>query len=161
MSQVRGTISVDVAFTDSTTVGGVQSLKTITLRDAQEYTAATDKVVILQGTAGTAQLSFGLLGLTNYRNAAGNLVTLSGVNRIVFAWDAGIGPPFTNDGLTASRNLLFYGGGDEIAQGNEQFSLRSFNNIPAMSAANNFLGTPILAPSNRTGSYTIIIYSAA
>jgi hypothetical protein len=51
MSSVRGTISVDVAFTDSTTVSGAQSLKTIVLRDATEYT--TGKVAIVTGTVGT------------------------------------------------------------------------------------------------------------
>ena len=119
---VRGTISVDVAFADSTTVGGAQSLKTITLRDAQEYTSATDKVAYIQGTVGTAQLSLGLLGLTNYRNAAGNLVTLNGINRIVFAFDAQVGPPFNNSGMTADRRLLFYE--ESVQAGQETLILR-------------------------------------
>jgi hypothetical protein len=55
MSSVRGTISVDVAFTDSTTVSGAQSLKTITLRDATEYT--TGRVAIATGTVGSASVS--------------------------------------------------------------------------------------------------------
>lgn len=155
---ISGTISVDIEFRDSTAVGGAQSLKTISLRDVQEYTAATDQVAYLHGTAGTATVSFGLLGLTDYRDAEGNYVTFNSINRVAFAWDARIGPPFTNDGLTASRNLLFYGGGDPISAGNEQFSLRSYDNIPSVSSANNFSGTPLLSAGTSTGWYTIVIY---
>jgi len=159
MSQVRGTISVDVAFTDSTAVGGAQSLKTITLRDAQEYTSTADKVAYYHGTVGTAQLSLGNLGLTTYRNAAGNLVTLNAINRIVFAFDAQVGPPFTNNGATADRRLLFYE--ESVQQGQETLILRSYNGIPAMSAVNNFIGTPVIEAGSSTGSYTIIMYSGS
>jgi len=51
MSHIRGRIAVDVQFTDSTTTSGVQSLKTLTLQDATEYT--TGKVAIVTGTVGT------------------------------------------------------------------------------------------------------------
>ena len=160
MSQVKGTISVDVAFTDSTTVSGANSLKTLTLRQAQEYTATSDKVVILSGTAGTAQLSLGLLGTTPYRNAAGNVVTLNAINRIVFSWSPGVGALTPADGLTASRRLLFYGGGESTTE-NALVALTSYGNIPAMSAVNNFVGTLVLTQAAVTGNYTIIIYSAA
>jgi hypothetical protein len=85
MSNVRGTISVDVAFTDSTTVSGAQSLKTITLRDATEYTSG--KVAIVTGTVGTAQ-SF-IVVPVDYRDAAGNLSTLGAPSRVAFSATGG------------------------------------------------------------------------
>jgi hypothetical protein len=85
MSSVRGTISVDVAFTDSTTVSGAQSLKTIVLRDATEYT--TGKVAIFTGTVGTASNSSVSLAppmLPSYRDSTGEEVNISIVSRIAF-----------------------------------------------------------------------------
>jgi hypothetical protein len=76
---VRGTISVDVAFTDSTTVSGAQSLKTIVLRDATEYT--TGQVAIVTATVGTASRTFASI-LSGYRNAAGETVSFSSVYRL-------------------------------------------------------------------------------
>jgi hypothetical protein len=79
MSSVRGTISVDVAFTDSTTVSGAQSLKTIVLRDATEYT--TGKVAVASGTVGTAAQT---LSFSSYRDASGSLVDFSTGSRVAF-----------------------------------------------------------------------------
>jgi hypothetical protein len=73
MSSVRGTISVDVAFTDSTTVSGAQSLKTIVLRDATEYT--TGQVAIVTGTVGTGVVTI-QTSPTTYRDASGAIVDL-------------------------------------------------------------------------------------
>lgn len=83
MSTVSGTISVNVEFRDSTTSSGVQSLKTVTLREATEYT--TGKVVIVTGTAGTAGISLGQLDGV-YRNASGNLVSIATPLRLAFSW---------------------------------------------------------------------------
>ena len=69
---VRGTFGIDISFTDSTTVGGAQSLKTITMRGATEYT--TGKVAIETATCGTA---FQFFGYSAYRNAAGNTQSLT------------------------------------------------------------------------------------
>jgi len=69
---VSGTFGIDIAFTDSTTVGGAQSLKTIAMREATEYT--TGKVAIETATCGTAFQFFGYAG---YRNAAGNTQSLT------------------------------------------------------------------------------------
>jgi hypothetical protein len=79
---VRGTIAVDVAFTDSTTTAGGSSLNTITLRDATEYT--TGKVAIVTGTVGTAAVLVQTQP-TTYKNAAGEFVSFSNVSRIAFA----------------------------------------------------------------------------
>jgi hypothetical protein len=83
---VRGTIAVDVAFTDGTSSAAGSSLNTITLRDATEYT--TGKVAIVSGTVGTAAVTVSTAGAgLGYRNAAGQLVTFSDVRRVLFAWN--------------------------------------------------------------------------
>lgn len=84
MSNVSGTINVDVQFTDSTTSSGVQSLKTLTLRQTQEHSGG--KVAIVTGTCGTAGQVVTTAGITSYRNAAGNTVSIL-VTRIAFAAD--------------------------------------------------------------------------
>lgn len=80
MSNVRGRIAVDVQFTDSTTSEGVQSLKSITLQDATEYT--TGKVAIVTGTCGTAVIQV-TTSPTTYRNADGQIVSFANVERVV------------------------------------------------------------------------------
>lgn len=94
MSGVRGTISVDVAFTDSTTVGGALSLKTITLRDATEYT--TGKVAVVTGTCGTGGVSITPTS-PGYLNAAGESVALSSIVRVAFQSPEGA---FVSQGLS-------------------------------------------------------------
>ena len=79
MSNVRGRIAVDVQFTDSTTSEGVQSLKTITLQDATEYT--TGKVAIVSGTCGPDPVSAVTNGVTNYKDATGAAVTFATISR--------------------------------------------------------------------------------
>lgn len=82
MSNVRGRVAVDVQFTDSTTLSGVQSLKTITLQDATEYT--TGKVAVITGTCGTAAVTVAT-SPSVYRNSAGSLVSFSTIERVAFA----------------------------------------------------------------------------
>jgi hypothetical protein len=96
MSSVRGTISVDVAFTDSTTVSGAQSLKTIVLRDATEYT--TGKVAIVTGTCGTAAVNVDT-SAASYRNASGDLVSIPDLQAIAFA-ASGAASAVVNNGPT-------------------------------------------------------------
>jgi hypothetical protein len=72
-SHVRGTIAIDVAFTDSTTVDGAQSLKTITLRDATEYASGT--VAVVTGTVGTTKVTIDPYALS-YRDSSGSTVSL-------------------------------------------------------------------------------------
>jgi len=76
MSDVRGVISIDVKFTDSTTSSGVSSLKTISLRDATEYSSG--KVAIVTGTCGTAGVTINPAALT-YKDASGAAVSMSAV----------------------------------------------------------------------------------
>lgn len=86
MSNVRGRIAVDVQFSDSTTADGVQSLKTLTLQDATEY--ASGKVAIVTGTVGTAAQTISLT--QSYKDAAGNFVSFSSVNRFAFRGTPGV-----------------------------------------------------------------------
>jgi hypothetical protein len=79
MSNVSGTISVNVEFRDTTTSSGVQSLKTVTLREATEYTSG--KVAIVTGTV-AAEYSV-LVNLAAYRNASGQTATFT-VRRAAF-----------------------------------------------------------------------------
>lgn len=89
MSHVRGRIAVDVQFTDSTTSAGVQSLKTLTLQDATEYTSANGKVAIITGTCGTANVTVATSPST-FRDASGAIVDFDTDDGIIqrFAFSA-------------------------------------------------------------------------
>lgn len=76
---VEGTISIDVQFRDTTSSTGVQSLKTVTLRDATEY--STGKVAIVTGTVGTADVTVAIAP-TSYKNSSGETVSFSCVDRV-------------------------------------------------------------------------------
>lgn len=79
---VEGTISIDVQFRDTTSSTGVQSLKTVTLRDATEY--STGKVAIVTGTCGTTDVVI-QTSPSGYKNADGSAVSFDSVARVVFA----------------------------------------------------------------------------
>ena len=84
MSNVSGSIVVNVDFRDFTSVANVQSLKTISLRDTKDYT--TGKVAIVSGTVGMAAVELWNSGdgisFGGYKNASGNTVSLGSVTRI-------------------------------------------------------------------------------
>ena len=82
---IEGRIAVDVSFADSATSDGVQSLKKITLTDTTPYTSG--KVALVTGTVGTAQSSIGIPA--DYRDAAGNLSTLTLPSRVAFSATGG------------------------------------------------------------------------
>lgn len=80
---IRGRIAVDVQFADTEVVGGAQSLKTITLQDASEYT--TGKVAVVSGTVGTAGVTVQTNPmLPQFRDAAGGVVSFTNVSRVAF-----------------------------------------------------------------------------
>lgn len=81
MSNVSGSISVNVEFRDTTMSSGVQSLKTIALRDSAEYTGGN--VAIITGTVGTTRVTINPASIT-YRDAAGDNVAFTSVRRIAF-----------------------------------------------------------------------------
>jgi hypothetical protein len=135
MSSVRGRISVDVAFTDSTTVSGAQSLKTIVLRDATEYTSG--KVAIVTGTAGTAGASISIP--PTYRNADGSLSTLAAPSRVAFSATGG------NLVRLSDANLL---------------SLQSKSgavSVSDMEPADDNLSIQVIGTAG-TASYTLVLY---
>lgn len=79
---LEGRIAIDVAFSDSTSSTGTQSLKKISLVDSTPYTAG--KVAVLAGTISTAGVSFNTQGPLSYRNASGEAVSFANVSRIAF-----------------------------------------------------------------------------
>ena len=89
MSNVKGRIAVDVQFTDSTSSEGVQSLKTVTLQDATEYT--TGKVAVVTGTCGTQAVIVATIGSAlSYRDASGSQVVFSSFDRMAFSGSQGL-----------------------------------------------------------------------
>jgi len=138
MSTVSGSISVNVEFRDSTTSSGVQSLKTIALRDTTEYT--TGKVAIVTGTAGTAAVSF--INLDNlYRNATGNLVSIATPLRLAFSWSG-----------SNYRTLL------DLSD--TAFALKSRSGSAAVTDINGAVAgiDADLQAGDGTGTYTIVLY---
>ena len=79
---LTGRFAIDVQFQDATSaVGGVQSRKTISLQHATEYTDG--KVAVITGTCGTAVINVDV-NAPNYRDAAGNAVTFTTIERVAF-----------------------------------------------------------------------------
>ena len=81
---ISGTINVSMSFVDSSTATGVDSQKKVALSHASLHT--TGKVAIVTGTVGTATQTIDLTSLP-YRDAAGNLVTISEIDHAGFMSD--------------------------------------------------------------------------
>lgn len=81
---VSGTINVSMSFLDSASSSGVESEKKVSLSHAELHTGG--KVAIVTGTVGTAVQTIDLTDLP-YRDAAGNLVTISEVDHAGFKSD--------------------------------------------------------------------------
>jgi len=81
---VSGTINVNMSFLDSASSAGVEAEKKVSLASANIYT--TGVVAIVSGTVGTAVRTIDLTDLP-YRNAAGNLVTITEVDHAGFKSD--------------------------------------------------------------------------
>ena len=131
---IEGRINVDCLFHDK---DGTASLKVVSLQDSKEYT--TGKVAIITGTAGTAQVSFASIGPTSYKNAAGDTVSFSAVQRVAFSW-----------GGTSERTLA------EISD--SVFILRSKSGSVAVSDCTASTVQPQVSSGVGTGTYTIILY---
>jgi len=130
MSNVSGTISVNVEFRDTTTSSGVQSLKTVTLRDATEYTSG--KVAIVTGTVGTSSVSVST-SPTTYRDASGAFVSFANVDRVV---------------CKASRPCNFEDGGTSIV--GQTLCVFSTTGTPDLDIQPGY--------SSGTASYTLVLY---
>lgn len=76
---IEGSISVTFDFNDTATAEGVQSLKKVRLASNEAITAGS--VAVLSGTVGTAVQNIDLTSL-DYRDAAGNLVTFTEIDRV-------------------------------------------------------------------------------
>ena len=136
MSNVSGTISVNVEFRDTTTSTGVQSLKTVTLREATDYT--TGKVAIITGTAGTAAATI-VFNSTAYKNAAGSAVSFSQVQRLAFS----ASPLCFLDAAAAN------GGGDNVLVSKQ-------NEATLIDARDG--GQVLVYTTAGTASYTLVFY---
>jgi len=136
MSNVSGTISVNVEFRDTTTSSGVQSLKTITLREATEYT--TGKVAIVTGTVGTASATISF-NSTAYKNAAGSAVSFSQVQRLAFS-----ASPLAFLDVSAAL-----GGGDAVLVSRQ-------NEATLVDARES--GSAIVYTTAGAASYTLVLY---
>ena len=85
MANTLGKFHIDVQFTDSVTVSGAKSLKSIVLQHATEY--SDGKVAIVTGTCGTSAASVAV-SPTTYRDSAGDIVSFSSISRAAFSADA-------------------------------------------------------------------------
>jgi len=107
-----GKFAIDVQFTDSTTVSGVKSLKTIALQHATEYDFG--KVAVVSGTCGTATVAVPL-SPTTYRNAAGSLVSLASVSRVAFSADSASLVALDGSGGCGENDWTIYSRAGQIA----------------------------------------------
>ena len=76
---IDGRINVDVLFHDT---DGTTSLKVVSLEDSTAYT--TGKVAVVTGTCGTTEVTLYTSGVTNYKNASGDAVTINTIELIAF-----------------------------------------------------------------------------
>lgn len=134
-TSIEGRIAVDVSFADKSEASGVQSLKKISLTDAQAYT--TGKVAILTGTCGTAA-SLVSWTFPAYTNAGGEAVSMTNLRRVVFS-----ATPYAraNVGLTRVGTSL-----------NGELSAMSFI------GADIVVSEVSVACTSGTASYTLVLY---
>jgi hypothetical protein len=131
---IEGRIAIDVNFADSSDATGVQSLKKISLVDTSSYSSG--KVAIVTGTCGTAAVTIATAP-TSFKDAAGNAVSFSAVQRIAFA-----ATPHAVLDVGQSHS-----GGDN--------SIRSKNGQVAVVDAS---GITFAYTTAGTASYTVVIY---
>jgi hypothetical protein len=139
---IDGRVAIDVDFSDVNTGSGVQSVKKITLTDTTSYT--TGKVAVVTGTVGTAVTSVAIAP-TDYRNAAGDIVSFSSVSRVAFA--------------ASGANLVrCYGNSD--TQG--QFALYSrIGQVSVSEAFETQAGFEVrVIGTAGTAAYTLVLYGA-
>jgi hypothetical protein len=128
-----GRVNVDVLFHD---VNGTSAIKVVTLNQSQEY--PDGKVAVITGTAGTQAVSFGSIGQTTYRNAAGQAVLMDSVERVIFTWSGDF-----------PRALDDYG--------DNQFYMQSVRGIPAVTYYPAFIPALRMGAGVGTGTYKIIL----
>lgn len=138
---VEGRISVDVVFHDK---DGTNAINVVTLQDSKEYT--TGKVAIVSGTVGTTAVTFASSDsgepVSTYRDASGQLVSLSSITKVVIK------------ATTQNRPLIFtdQNSGNAISVPAEEVLV-----YPCGISPND--GVTVRA-FNGTASYTIILYGS-
>jgi hypothetical protein len=130
---LNGRINVDVLFHDT---DGTTSLKVVSLEDSTEYT--TGKVVIVTGTVGTSAQS---ISVSDYRDAAGESVTFSAVNRVALN-SSGNGVRYL---LSSSPEII----------GVVSESVPAVGSVPAAFPS---LSNHRLRTTAGTASYTLVLY---
>jgi hypothetical protein len=128
-----GRVNVDVLFHD---LNGTSAIKVVTLNQSQEY--PNGKVAVVTGTAGTQAVSFGSIGQTTYRNAAGEAVLMDSVERVIFTW-SGDYPRALDD------------------YGDNQFYMQSVRGMPAVTYYPAFIPALRMGAGVGTGTYKIIL----
>jgi hypothetical protein len=123
---VSGTINVSMSFVDSTTSSGVVSEKKAALSSADAYTS---------GTVGTAVQNIDLTDL-GYRDAAGELVTISTVDRCGFISD--------NEAFVQFVDI--------------DIKLHATDNHMAVTCVHNTDDTVNVYTTNGTSSYTLLLF---
>ena len=79
---IEGRIAIDVAFSDTTSDTGVQSLKRLALTSTDAYTSG--KVALIAGRCGTANVSVSVAP-SGYLDASGSAVSFTSISRYAFA----------------------------------------------------------------------------
>jgi len=132
---LNGTINVSMSFVDTASSTGVESEKKASLASADVYTSG--KVAVVTGTVGTAVQNIDLSDL-DYRDAAGNLVTMSYVDRAGFI----------------SENEAFVNFVDI------DIKLHATDNHMAISCVHNTDDTVNVYTTNGTSSYTLLLFGS-
>ena len=132
---LNGTINVSMSFVDTASSTGVESEKKASLASADVYTSG--KVAVVTGTVGTAVQNIDLTSL-DYRDAAGNLVTMSYVDRAGFV----------------SENEAFVNFVDI------DIKLHATDNHMAISCIHNTDDTVNVYTTNGTSSYTLLLFGS-
>lgn len=132
---LNGTINVSMSFVDTASSTGVESEKKASLASADVYTSG--KVAVVTGTVGTAVQNIDLSDL-DYRDAAGNLVTMSYVDRAGFI----------------SENEAFVNFVDI------DIKLHATDNHMAISSVHNTDDTVNVYTTNGTSSYTLLLFGS-
>lgn len=92
---VSGTVNISASFVDTDESTGVVSEKKVSLASADVHTGG--KVALVTGTCGTAVVNVDVTSL-DYRDAAGDLVTLDIVQRMALKANPGAFAEFVDSG---------------------------------------------------------------
>lgn len=130
---VEGRIIVDALFHDK---DGTNAINVVSLSQAKSH--ANGKVAIITGTVGTAAITIDPAG-TTYRDAAGTLVSMTNVERLVFS--------------CSSRCSINEASGS-------MFAFASENSPVVAETEQGGLDGIVIGPIGNTANYTLVIYGS-